>query len=47
MFVDKPDDQIVLPDLTMNVQKKEVINRKSFTKGAEKAEASALVEENK
>ncbi len=46
-FVDKPDDQIILPDLTINVQNKEVINRKSFTKGAEKIEEPATVDENK
>ena len=46
-FVDKPDDQIILPDLTINVQNKEVINRKSFTKGAEKIEEPVTVDENK
>ena len=32
---------------TINVQNKEVINRKSFTKGAEKIEEPATVDENK
>ena len=46
-FVGKSDDEIVLPDLTMNIQNKEIINRKSFTKGAEKIETPIVVEGNK
>ena len=40
-FVGKSDEEMVLPDLTMMIQNKDAINRKSFTKGADKVEASS------
>lgn len=46
-FVGKSDEEIVLPDLTMMIQNKDAINRKSFTKGADKVEASSEVIDQK